>query len=45
MNFEGYLRSVTISANLTFAMLALAMAILIHSQIQMNKSGSKGKSK
>lgn len=45
MNFEEYLRSVTTAANLTFAMIVLAMAILIHSQVQMNKKTEKSKKK
>ncbi len=45
MNLEDYLRSITPTAILTFAIIALAMAILIHSQVQMSKRSNKGKSK
>lgn len=45
MNFEDYLRSVVSTANLTFAIIVLGMAILIHSQIQLSKNRNKGKTK
>lgn len=45
MNWGEYIRSVINMGNLTFAIIALTMAILIHSQVQMDRNRNKGKSK
>lgn len=45
MNWEEYLRSVITMGNLTLAIIALTVAILIHSQVQMSNKIGKSKKK